>query len=272
MEPLNTARVLSDSRAVWTSILEATEGLTEAQWATPTACPGWDVSDQIAHLIGIELMLLGEPIPEVDLGHLEYVDTPFKESIEAWIEVRRTTPGDELREEFADVMERRAAQLESMSEDFLDGLDTSPVGQVPRREFFGSVRILDCWLHEQDIRRALERPGGRFGAGELRTLERARIALPRVVGKGAQPPEGAAVTFEIAGPQGGSFRLEVHGGRAAEVEASTATATLAMDQWAFLQRFAGRSDAGGQIERGEVVLSGDQELARRVLVALAVMI
>ena len=272
MEPLSTARVITESRAVWDSILEATEGLTEEQWSLPTPCPGWDVSDQLAHLIGIELMLLGEPTPEVDLSHLDYVTDPFKASIESWIEVRRGMTGPEVRREFAEVMDRRAAQLAGLSEAYLDEVDWSPVGQVPRREFYGSVRILDCWLHEQDVRCTLDRPGGRFGAGELRTLERAEIALPRVVGKGARAPEGASVAFEVAGPQGGRLRLEVVDGRAQRLDGEEATATLAMDQWAFLQRFAGRLSAEELLASGAVVISGDVDLGERVLDALAVMI
>ena len=28
--------------------------LSDTEWALPTECPGWDVKDQLSHLIGIE--------------------------------------------------------------------------------------------------------------------------------------------------------------------------------------------------------------------------
>ena len=89
MANFDTPSVLGASREVWASVLEATEGLTEEQWSLPTSCPGWDVSDQVAHLSGVELMLLGEPAPEVAVDHLDHVVTPFHGMVEVWIEARR---------------------------------------------------------------------------------------------------------------------------------------------------------------------------------------
>ena len=45
---------------VWRDITDVCDGLTAAQWATPTDCPGWTVHDNVAHMIGTERMLLGE--------------------------------------------------------------------------------------------------------------------------------------------------------------------------------------------------------------------
>ena len=36
------------------------EPLTENQWKQPTDCPGWSVQDNISHLVGIFLKLLGK--------------------------------------------------------------------------------------------------------------------------------------------------------------------------------------------------------------------
>ena len=44
---------------VWTSIGDLCSVLTEAEWKTPTDCPGWSVQDQIAHLAGSEGRILG---------------------------------------------------------------------------------------------------------------------------------------------------------------------------------------------------------------------
>jgi len=272
MANFDTPSVLGASREVWASVLEATEGLTEEQWSLPTSCPGWDVSDQVAHLSGVELMLLGEPAPEVAVDHLDHVVTPFHGMVEVWIEARRPIDGAGVRGEFAEVVERRLAQIAAMSEAELDEVSWSPVGDIPRREFFGSVRILDSWIHEQDIREALGRPGGRFGWGELITLDRAELALPRVVGKGAGAPEGASVAFELHGPHPRRYRIEVNAGRAESKEASGATTTIQLDQGVYLRRFAGRISAAEALGHPLSTVSGDAQLGQRVLEALAVMI
>ncbi len=49
-----------DSRArnalaeTWGALAEVCFELSEPEWALPTECPGWDVKDQLSHLIGIE--------------------------------------------------------------------------------------------------------------------------------------------------------------------------------------------------------------------------
>ena len=34
------------------ALLEVLDALSDAQWTWPTACPGWDVHDLVAHLLG----------------------------------------------------------------------------------------------------------------------------------------------------------------------------------------------------------------------------
>ncbi|HET7721905.1 MAG TPA: fatty acid desaturase, partial [Acidimicrobiales bacterium] len=41
--------------------------LHEAQWETPTECPGWRVKDLYSHVVGTELMLLGRPDETVEV-------------------------------------------------------------------------------------------------------------------------------------------------------------------------------------------------------------
>ena len=37
----------------WGALAEVCLDLSDAEWALPTECPGWDVKDQLSHLIGI---------------------------------------------------------------------------------------------------------------------------------------------------------------------------------------------------------------------------
>ena len=271
MAPLTTEQVIAGLDEVWTSILEATDGLKESAWSLPTDCPGWDVSDQVAHIIGVELLLLGEPTPEIEIGERDYLKNDFGVSLEPWIEVRRPLPGKAVRNELAEVAQRRLAALRALDEPAFDAVGWSPIGQVPMRVFM-EVRIMDCWVHEQDIRIALGRPGGRFSVGEATALDRADAALGGIIGRGVRAPEGTSVALEITGPQGGRRRLEVVGGRAVWQEGLAATVTLTMSQETYVRRFAGRISADeARIAEG-TGLVGDLEIGLAVLEALGVMI
>ena len=56
----------------WASVDELCAELTEAQWKTPTGCPGWTVQDQVAHLVDYEAVALGRPRPDHQVGDLSH--------------------------------------------------------------------------------------------------------------------------------------------------------------------------------------------------------
>ena len=145
---------------MWQSISELAESFSDEDWKTVTECPGWTVQDQVVHIIGIERTLLGDPTPEVDLpSDLPHVKNDVGAMNEAWIESRRGHSGAEVLAEFREVTAERLRRVSAMSDDELGAPTPSPVGEVPYRDFL-AVRVFDSWIHEQDIRRALGRPGG----------------------------------------------------------------------------------------------------------------
>ncbi len=93
----------------------------------------------------------------------------------------------------------------------------TPVGPGTMTDFL-SVRIVDCWVHEQDARRALDMPGNESGAAAEHSIDRLLRSLPMVVGKRAACPEGRAVAFELTGPVRRQVTCEVHDGRAVVVD------------------------------------------------------
>ena len=92
------------------------------------------------------------------------------------------------------------------------------MGQVPHAEFM-TARVYDSWVHEQDVRRALDRPGGSGNAASAISLGRIQDAMPFVVGKKAGCAEGTAVRFDVSGPgdDARAFTIAVEGGRARPV-------------------------------------------------------
>ncbi len=258
---------------VWASVVEAGERLDAGQWERETDCPGWSVKDQLSHLIGIEHMLLGDPAPPALTELPPHVHNDFGAVNESWIEARRAVPGDEVLAEFVDVTDQRLRALAAMGAAEFDEVGWSPVGQVPHRRFM-ETRVLDSWAHEQDIRRAVGRPGGRNGPVEDIVLDQCARAMPYVVGKRVAPPDGTRVLFVVTGVLGRSISVSVAGGRASIDDTPPGgepAVILDMDQDTFWRLGFGRVAAGDAMAGGHVRMDGDIALGRRVLESMAFM-
>lgn len=242
--------------------------LQPADWARPTDLPGWTVQDNVSHIIGIESDLLGRPAPghTPDWAALPHVRDDMGRFIEVAVDARRHTPPDAVRAELVDVVTaRRAALAEAALE---------PAGPAPG--FLGSVdrllalRPFDVWAHEQDVRRAVGRPGNLDGAGALAARDQLLRALPYVVGKGVAPPPGTVVRWDVDGPLAFTATVAVGAdGRAAQVpegEPAAPDVGLAMTWETFVLLGCGRRPA----ESLDVAVEGDADLARRVLDAMPI--
>jgi uncharacterized protein (TIGR03083 family) len=245
--------------------------LGPAQWDEPTDCPGWSVRDNVSHLVGIERMLLGESPPPPLTRFPPHVHNPLGEINEAWVEARRTTAGPDVLREFAQVTDRRLDELRSMSAEQFDVVSQSLLGKMPYRQFT-QIRVIDSWAHEQDIRRAVKRPGGRNGTGESVVMDGCARNMDRVVGKGASPKDGSVVLFNISGLLGRQIAVVVRGGRGTLVDVETAgppTTTLFMDQEAFWRLCFGRVAPIRLLGTGQVLVDGDVVVGHKVLDAMA---
>ncbi len=273
VSPGNNEAVVDQMTQVWVSLASACEGVRAPQWDLPTDCPGWTVKDQLSHLIGIERLLLGDPAPPPLAAIPDHVTNAFGELNEAWVDARRPRPGEEVLEEFVEVTNRRLDALGTMPAAKFDEIGWSPVGQVPYREFV-ETRILDTWAHEQDIRRALSRPGGRNGVGEAVTLDRCARSMPFVVGKRVAPPDGTTVLFSVVGVMGRKVGVRVDEGRASLVPDdpdAKPSVTLNMDQEAFWRLGFGRVAPSRVLATGQVQIEGDVALGHQVLESMAFM-
>ena len=146
-----------------------------------------------------------------------------------------------------------------------------PAGEAPLRDAL-VIRVFDAWAHEQDVRRALGRPGGRNGVGESAVLDRCASTRAYVVGKRVAPPDGTSVRFEVTGVLGRHVPVRVEGGRAAVSTGpgpAEPTTTLTMDQETFWRLSFGRVGAALVLASGEVQVGGDVALGHRVLDSMA---
>src|SRR5688572_14496940 len=132
--------VIDVLRDEWDALDEVCRDLDEQQWKTPTALPGWTVQDCISHVIGIERSMMGDPPPNVETEHLAHVNDEMAAMLETWVEARRPLSGDEVLHELRDQTARRIEQLRSLTDEQLDEVGWSPIGEVPYRMFL-RVRV-----------------------------------------------------------------------------------------------------------------------------------
>ena len=252
----------------WGSTADACHALVENEWQLATECPGWSVKDQLSHLIAVERLLLGDAPPTWDGPLGDHVRNEFGAQLEPWIAVRRSLTGDEVLAEFRQVTALRLEALGARSAGEWAALTPSPAGgEVPYAQFM-EVRVFDSWVHEQDVRLALDRPGGEAGTAAGIALDAVQKAMGYVVGKKAAAPDGTVVRFVITGPSGAArdFSLAVEAGRASAAVGDPApTAVLTLSAVDFTRLGCGRADAAQIGAAGGIGMEGDPVIGQAVL-------
>ena len=197
----NDKNLVDNMEWVWRSINDLCDGLTEEGWKTPTDCPGWSVQDQLSHLAGAEASILGQPRPGHTPKDTSFVRNEMGRNNEILVDWRRPSPGSAIQKEFREVTSQRLELLRAMVPADFDQATDTPIGPGTIRDFL-AIRIFDAWVHEQDIRRALGRPGHLEGPVAQHSMDRMFMAMPFVVGKKAQAVAGTTVVFQITGTGG----------------------------------------------------------------------
>ena len=258
----------------WEMIAGLCAALEDAEWATPTECPGWSVQDNVSHIIGTERMLLGDPAPEVDVGDAPHVRNDIGRINELWIAERRPWAPSAVLREFLEVTAARLTALESMTQDDFDADSWTPAGQDTYGRFM-RIRVLDCWVHEQDIRGATGRPGHRGGPVVELTLDEFAAAVAFAVAKLGGAPDGARVLIELTGPAARTWRVQVSDGRGRLVDrfdgGADATITIRTDAHTYTRLAGGRIAGAAAISAGLVAFGGDIEAAERIVTRLGYM-
>jgi uncharacterized protein (TIGR03083 family) len=240
------------------SVLALGRLLSDPEWATPTECPRWTVKDVYAHLIGGERWMAdGHPEPT--------------EGFEAWaaapVLARRDATPAAILDELREVYELRLLQLER------DAVDPSRpahlvTGQPTTLDVLLRARVLDVWAHEQDIRRAVGRPGNLASPAAAVAGDVMVTQLPRIVARSAKAPPGSTVRLTTTGevPVDVAVAVDRTGRGALVVPGRTADAHLRLSWESYTRLSCGR---GARADH-DVRITGDRALAERVLAHLAV--
>lgn len=228
-----------------------------------TDLPGWSVRDIVAHLVHLE-DVLADGTETADTGGPATVPQDYTQAgVDALHEVELPDLLARLRE----VVDRRSHQLTVLPEDAGSPAPSTPAGAPWTWETLLRNRVIDAWMHEQDLRRALNRAGNLDSPGAQVTVQSFRAALPFVIGRRAQAPAGHPVAVVVTGSLPFATTVVVNeDGRASIDDDATAATTLTMSTEAFIVLGGGRRKPG----QVPVEVDGDTELAHRVLTGLAV--
>lgn len=245
--------------------------LTEADWKTATDCPGWTVQDNLSHLVGIERVLQGLPGTTHQSGPRDHVKNPIGAANENEIDARRNLTGAQVLTEWNEIASARLATLRGAGDDYFDAPAMTPTGPGTVADFL-HIRVLDCWVHEQDMRRAVGRPGHLGGPAAEHTVDRLIRTIPIVVGKRAGTADGQSVVIDITGDVTRHLVCTVADGRASLVstEPEAPLARITMDVETFVVLATGRRTAEQMDSR--ITYSGDIDHGRKVTGAFNMMI
>jgi uncharacterized protein (TIGR03083 family) len=272
--PVSDADRLASYVDAWAAAVDETvallRSLDEADWDRPTDLAGWDVRAVAAHLAHLESELAGNEQQQVQVPELEHITSPMGYYTEMGPIARRDWPTAEIVDELEAAAAARLAELRAQPPTDGSGTPTRTPGGIGWDwNTLLSNRVVDVWMHQQDIRRAVGRPGGMDSAGAEHTVSVFARAFGYTVGKRVQPAPGTRVVLDVSGLRPVHLAVEVDDdGRAvaASATADDADVALAMDLETYVILAGGRR-APGDVE---VSVSGDQELGRRILAALAV--
>lgn len=240
--------------------------LPDDAWNTPTDLDGWDVHAQVAHVAHLEAILAGAPDETVDVGQPDHVKSLMGTYTEQGVVARRDRTPAELIGEITETTDRRKAEIDA----------TRPAAEAPAPGVFGLLgwtnerlyknRPLDIWMHSQDIRRAVGRPGGLDGPVAKHAADYFLESVGFVVGKKVGAPVGTTVRVVVGGSEPVTVVVGDDGRARATADLADPTVTLSMDREAWVVLAGGRRGP----EAVDVKVEGDADLAAAILANLAV--
>jgi uncharacterized protein (TIGR03083 family) len=201
------------------------------------------------------------------------VRNPIGELNEAFVAARRGEPGSEVLSEFRDATNRSLLALRNLDDEDWEKVGWSPEGERPYHRF-QETRVLDSWIHLQDVRDALLEPADDHGIGEEIVVNRFEAALPFVVGKKMKAPEGTTVRVNLSGRLARTVVIGVRDGRAQAIEIDDAAPTLEVTTPValFWRRAAGRISAQAFLDASATDVRGDRAMAEAFADGLSIMI
>lgn len=254
----------------WRAVDDFTSLLVEvpaAEWSTPTDLAGWDVRAVASHTAHLEGILAGAPEESAEIGEPPHVTGLMGLYTEIGVVNRRDSSPDEIINELRSATTARHTALLA---------DPPTDGSAKPEVIFGGVpwdwetllrnRPLDVWMHEQDVRRAVGRPGNLDTPPARHTADYLIEAFGYVLAKKARASTGTTAVLEVDGSAPAAFTVN-DAGRGQQLPDLPADpdVTLRMDRESFIVLAGGRRAAAPDAVR----IEGDEALGRRIVDSMA---
>lgn len=236
----------------------------EEQWHLPTDLEGWSVKDNAAHTAHLEGVLAGTPEETVQVDeNAPHLKSFMNIYTEQGVVARREQDMAAIADDIEAAAAFRYAELQANPPTDGAGAPPRTPGGIPwDNNTLLSNRPLDIWMHEQDIRRAIGRPGGYDSPAARHSITKFGGALPMVLGKRVAPPAGTVVRLDIADADASWTVAIGDDGRAAVTEqAVSPTVRIELCAEDFIVLAGGRRS----LEDTSPRFTGDEELGRAVL-------
>ncbi|NKY51850.1 maleylpyruvate isomerase N-terminal domain-containing protein [Nocardia vermiculata] len=241
------------------TVLDFCGTLSEQQWAAPSAAAGWSVAEVVIHMTNTARALLTPTAAAVastrDLERLN----------ELLVDRKRSHTTRYVLPEFDIWSERGARSLRLLTTPGLAPLRV-PVGELGwyRLDLVPAMLLFDWHTHlRHDIAPALDLAPPPTDPQRMHSVLTWLTTLLEHSHREALSWLDAPVALTLTGPGGGTWRIEVRGGRlrvrpgiAAGASAHIAALALEFPQWS-TRRLPWRA--------GAVAITGDTELGARVL-------
>lgn len=277
MTPVGAIDVLPFWPRLHEHLLALLRGLTREDWTRPVPDSRWAVKDVAAHLLDGDLRRLSfqrdrfTPPPEEPIASPGDLVAYLNRLNADWIRAaRRLSPGVlvELLAWSGPEVERLFAAIDPEAPALFA---VAWAGEETSRHWMDVAReYTEKWVHQQQIRDAVGRPGLGDPALLRPVLEAFLRALPAAYGA-VEAPRGTVVALRITGEAGGEWaiRREEGGWKLYEGAPEGAAATLRVPADAAWRLLATRHHK--ERHRAAAEIEGQQNLARGFLEACAVM-
>jgi uncharacterized protein (TIGR03083 family) len=227
--------------------------LTADEWDAPTGVEGASVRELVAHLVGVERYVLGQ------LGHGPSFEAPRREDHFPVSQAASADLAGATGPATAQAWWHEVTRLIAVC------AELGPQHEVAYHHLAGSVRgmlvvrTFELWTHDDDIRRAINRPPNSLDAdrlalmsGDLMNVLNLGMAL-----SGTTQP-GRTARLNLMGPGGGTFDVALAPGEIAGLPDITIT-TTGLD----LCRLASNRLS---LELVDLAVDGDRSLLEPILV------
>ena len=227
--------------------------LTPQEWSAPTAVEGASVRELVTHLLGVERYVLGQ------LGRGPSYSAPRREDHYPVSQHAAADMADATGEEIAKAWWHGVTRLIAVCGEL------DPQHEVAYHHLGGAVRgmlvvrTFELWTHDDDIRRAVNRPAHPLDGDRLVLMSSELMSvlnLGMALSETTRP--GHTARFNLMGPGGGSYDVALSPGEIAGLPEITIT-TTALD----ICRLASNRLTADLID---LAVDGDRSLLEPILV------